>query len=34
MIPDKDEAIKRIRATRFIKNNGVVIRTINLLRYK
>lgn len=34
MIPDKDEAIKKIRATRFIKNNGVVIRTINLLRYK
>lgn len=34
MIPNKDDALKKIRAARFIKNNGAVIRAINLLRYK
>ena len=29
-----DNAIAKIRAGRFIKNNGRVLRTINLLRYK
>lgn len=30
----EDEALKKMRAARFIKNNGKVIRTINLLRTK
>ncbi len=30
---DKD-TLSKIRAGRFIKNNGLVLRTINLLRYK
>ncbi len=34
MTPNKDEAFKKIRAARFVKNNGAVIRAINLLRYK
>lgn len=34
MTPNKDDALKKIRAARFIKNNGAVIRAINLLRYK
>lgn len=34
MTPNKDEAMKKIRAARFVKNNGAVIRAINLLRYK
>lgn len=29
-----DNAIAKMRAGRFIKNNGRVLRTINLLRYK
>lgn len=34
MTNDKNEVIKKIRAARFVKNNGAVIRAINLLRYK
>lgn len=30
----EDEALRKMRAARFIKNNGKVIRTINLLRTK
>lgn len=29
-----DDAIAKMKAGRFIKNNGRVLRTINLLRYK
>lgn len=34
MISDKNEALKKIRASRFVKNNGAVIRAVNLLRIK
>lgn len=31
---EKKEAFDKIKARRFIKNNGKVLRTINLLRYR
>ena len=31
---NENEALKKMRAARFIKNNGAVLRAINLLRYK
>lgn len=33
-VANKDETLKKIRAARFIKNNGAVLRAINLLRHK
>lgn len=31
---DEKAAVSRIKAGRFIKNNGKVLRTINIMRYK
>lgn len=31
---DEKTAVNKIRAGRFIKNNGKVLRTINIMRYK
>jgi hypothetical protein len=31
---DNDEMLRKMRAGRFVTNNGIVLRTINILRHK